>query len=62
MVALEFVRAYLDLLCITKTHLGDHLDKLKMVLIRLLKAGLQINAQKLSLFTFETEYLGYTIT
>jgi hypothetical protein len=29
MVALEFVRAYLDdLLCITKASLEDHLDKL----------------------------------
>ena len=41
MVALEFVRAYLDdLLCITKANLEDHLDKLKMVLTRLRKAGL----------------------
>ena len=45
MVALEFVRAYLDdLLCITKTNLKDHHDKLKMVLTRLRKAGLRINA------------------
>jgi hypothetical protein len=41
MVALEFVRAYLDdLLCITKANLEDHLDKLKMVLTRLREAGL----------------------
>ncbi len=40
-VALELVRAYLDdLLCITKADLADHLDKLKMVLTRFLKAGL----------------------
>ena len=45
MVALEFVRAYLDdLLCITKANLEDHLDKLKMVLTRLREAGLRINA------------------
>jgi hypothetical protein len=43
MVALEFVRAYLDdLLCITKANLEDHLDKLKMVLTRLCEAGLRI--------------------
>eukprot|EP00804_Cyclotella_cryptica_P019190 CCRYP_006103-RA/>CCRYP_006103-RA protein AED:0.41 eAED:0.51 QI:0/0/0/1/0/0/2/0/148 len=47
MGALEFVRAYLDdLLCITKANLEDHLDKLKMS----------------SFCTFETEYLGYTLT
>ena len=63
MVALEFVRAYLDdLLCITKANLEDHLDKLKMVLTRLREAGLRINARKSSFCTFETEYLGYTLT
>ena len=63
MVALEFVRAYLDdLLCITKANLEDHLDKLKMVLTRLREASLQINARKSSFCTFETEYLGYTLT
>ena len=41
MVAIEFVQAYLDdLLRITKANLKDHLDKLKMVLTRLCKAGL----------------------
>ncbi len=43
-------------------NLEDHLDKLKMVLTRLREAGLQINIQKLSFCTFETEYLGYTLT
>eukprot|EP00804_Cyclotella_cryptica_P006839 CCRYP_010953-RA/>CCRYP_010953-RA protein AED:0.44 eAED:0.41 QI:0/0/0/1/0/0/2/0/235 len=63
MVALEFVRTYLDdLLCITKTNLEDHFDKLKVVLTRLREAGLQINAQKLSFCAIETEYLGYTLT
>ncbi len=62
MVALEFIKAYLDdLSCITKANLEDHLDKLKMVLTRLRKAGLRINAQKSSFCTFETEYLGYTL-
>eukprot|EP00804_Cyclotella_cryptica_P027114 CCRYP_013626-RA/>CCRYP_013626-RA protein AED:0.40 eAED:0.74 QI:0/0/0/1/0/0/2/0/84 len=41
MAALEFVRAYLDvLLCITEANLENHLDKLKMVLTRLCKADL----------------------
>jgi hypothetical protein len=36
MVALEFVRTYLDdLLCITKASLDDHLDHLRLGLIRL---------------------------
>ncbi len=63
MVALEFVRTYLDhLLCITKANLEDHLDKLKMVLTRLREVGLQINTRKLFFCTIETEYLGYTLT
>eukprot|EP00804_Cyclotella_cryptica_P010145 CCRYP_020328-RA/>CCRYP_020328-RA protein AED:0.13 eAED:0.17 QI:0/-1/0/1/-1/1/1/0/252 len=63
MVALEFVRAYLDdLLCITNANLEDHLDKLKMVLTRLSKAGLRIDARKSSFCAIETEYLGYTST
>jgi hypothetical protein len=41
MVALEFVRAYLDdLLCITKASLDNHFDKLQMVLTRLRDVGL----------------------
>ena len=36
MVALEFVRTYLDdLLCITKASLDDHFDHLRLVLTRL---------------------------
>ena len=48
MIALEYVRTYLDdLLIITKASLSDHLDKLKKVLTRLREAGLKINADKL---------------
>ena len=62
MVALEFVRAYLDdLLFITKADLEDHLDKLKMVLTRLRKVGLRVNAQKSAFCAIETEYLGYIL-
>ena len=36
MVALEYVRTYLDdLLCITRASLDDHLQKLRQVLTRL---------------------------
>eukprot|EP00804_Cyclotella_cryptica_P009036 CCRYP_003125-RA/>CCRYP_003125-RA protein AED:0.38 eAED:0.50 QI:0/0/0/1/0/0/3/0/89 len=53
MVALEFVRAYLDdLLCIKKANLEDDHDKLKM----------QINTRKLFFCAIETDYLGYTLT
>ena len=63
MVALEFVRVYIDdLLCITKGSLDDHLSKLRKVLIRLRRAGLKVNAAKCSFCATETEYLGYVLT
>jgi hypothetical protein len=63
MVALEFVRAYLDdLLCITKGSLDDHLSKLRKVLIGLRCAGLKVNAPKCSFCAIKTEYLGYVLT
>ncbi len=63
MVALEFVRAYInDLLCITKGSQDDHLSKLSQVLIRLRLAGLKVNAAKFSFCATETEYLGYVLT
>ena len=44
---LEYVRAYIDdLLVITAGSFQDHLDKLKVVLGKLLKAGLKVNAKK----------------
>ncbi len=53
MVALEFVRTYLDdLLCITKASLDDHLDHL----------SLKINASKLNFCAAETEYPRYILT
>ena len=63
MVALEFVRAYInDLLCITKGSLDDHLSKLRKVLIRLRCTGLKANAAKCSFCATETEYLGNVLT
>ena len=60
MVALEFVRTYLDdLLCITKASLDDHLDHLRLVLTRLQELGLKVNAPKSKFCTQDTEYLGY---
>ena len=63
MVALEFVRAYLDdLLVITRASLEDHLEKLRKVLTRLRDAGLKVNADKSKFCAHETEYLGYVLT
>jgi hypothetical protein len=55
MVALEFVKTYLDdLLCITRESLDGHLEKLSNVLTRLQEVGLKINTQKSKLWTKET--------
>jgi hypothetical protein len=63
MESLEFVRAYLDnLLCISKLSLEDHLQKLEVVLGRLHKAGLQVNAAKSTFCALEIEYLGCVLT
>jgi hypothetical protein len=63
MVALEFVRTYLDdLLCITKAHMDDHLHHLRLVLTRLQEAGLRIKAPKSKFCDIETEHLGYILT
>ena len=52
MVALEFIRTYLDdLLCITKASLDDHLNHLRLV-----------NAKKSKFCAEETKYLGYILT
>ena len=59
MVALKFVRAYLDgLLCITQGSLDDHISKLRKVFIKFRHAGLKVNAAKYSFCAIETEYLG----
>ena len=60
---LEYVREYIDDLLITTT--GDfetHLQQRGVVLRRLKKAGLQVNATKSKFATHEVEYLGYLIT
>jgi hypothetical protein len=63
MVALEFVRAYInDISCITKGSLDDHLMKLRHVLIRLQHAGLKVHAKKCLYCAIETGYLGYVLT
>ena len=45
---LEYVRAYIDdLLVITNGSFDNHLDKLKIVLSKLRKAGLKVNCTML---------------
>ena len=59
MLALEFVRTYLDdVLIITKASLEDHLQKLRLVFLKLQEAGLKINADKSTFCAITTEYLG----
>ena len=60
MEGLEFARTYLDdLLCITKGTFDDHLEKLDLVLARLARAGLKVNANKSAFCQEQLEYLGY---
>ncbi len=63
MRTLECVRTYIDdLLIITSGTYDDHLAKLQVVLERLQKAGLHINATKSNFCQHEIEYLGYVLT
>ena len=62
MAGLEFVCTYLDDLLITSNStFEDHLCQLHVVLWRLRRAGLKVNAEKSS-FAPEIEYLGYLLT
>ena len=63
MATLEYVRAYIDdLLIISKDSFKYHLDKLEVVLTRLQKAGLKVNADKSTFGVNECECLGYVLT
>jgi hypothetical protein len=62
METLEYVRAYLnDLLCISRSSIEDHLEKLEEVLRCLCDAGLKVNAEKSTFCALEIEYLGYIL-
>jgi hypothetical protein len=59
MESLEYVRAYLDnLLCISRSSLEDHLEKLDKVLRQLCNAALKVYTEKLTICPLEIEYLG----
>ena len=63
MDTLEYVRAYLDdLLVVSKNSFYDHLDKLEVVLERLQKSGLKINAAKITFGVHGCKYLGYALS
>ncbi len=51
---LDYVQAYLDdLLCISRSSLEDHLEKLAEVLRHLCNAGLKVNVEKSTFCTLE---------
>ncbi len=59
----EYVQAYLDdLLCISRSSLEDHLEKLEEVLRHLCNASIKVNAEKSTLCALKIEYLGYVLT
>ena len=60
---LEYVCTYIDdLLVITKGSLDNHLEKLDIILNKLRRAGLKVNANKLYFCQHQLEYLGYWLT
>jgi hypothetical protein len=63
MESLEYVQAYLDdLLCICRSSLENHLEKLEEVLRCLHDAGLKISAENLTFCALEIECLGYVLS
>jgi len=63
MDGLAFVWTYIDdLLCLTRGTFSDHLEKLKLVMRRLQRAGLKVNITKSFFTRSQLEYLGYWIT
>ena len=59
----DYVREYIDdLLVTTNGTFEDHLEKVGLVLKKLQKAGLKVNANKSNFCQHEVEYLGYLIT
>ena len=63
MEELEFVRVYLDdLLVISNSTYEDYLQKLDLVLGKLMETELKVNIGKYTLSKTEIEYFGYIIT
>ena len=63
MAGQEFVCTYLDdLLIISISTFEDQLYQLEVVVWRLRRAELKVNAEKSSFFALEIEFLGYMLT
>ena len=62
MEAPDYVRAYDNLLVITRGTLEEHLEKLREVLRRLREAELKVSTDKSFFCTHKIEYLGYILT
>ncbi len=63
MAGLKFVRTYLDdVLVLTTGTWDDHLRRLDVVLHRIAKAGLKVNATKSTFGKPQIEYLAFFIT
>ena len=59
----DFSRAYIDdLLVLSNGSFEDHLEKVEIVLTRLLEVDLKVNISESDLARTELEYLGYWIT
>ena len=63
MSTLKYVREHLDdLVMLTKDSFEDHLEKLKVMLTKLLWANFRVNADKSTYYMDTIEYLGYLLT
>ena len=63
MPGLDFARAYIDdLLVLSIGTFEDHLEKVEVVLTRLLEAGFKVNISKSDLARTELDYQDYWIT
>ena len=58
----DFVTAYLDDILIFSETLQDHMRHLKVVMDRIVAAGLKLNPSKCKFIQQEVEYLGHVIT
>ena len=58
----DFVTTYLDDILIFSKTLQEHDRHLRLVMDRLVEAGLKLNPAKCTFLQQEVEYLGYTIT
>ena len=58
----DLVTAYLDDILIFSETLQDHMSHLKMVMDRIVAAGLKLNPSKCKFIQQEVEYLGHVIT